>query len=198
VSIDTMRAAVAEFAVQAGAKLVNDVSGGLADPAMARLIASVEVPYVVMHWRGQSADMQSLAAYEDVVGEVRAELTARVTALTSAGVDPGRLIIDPGLGFAKLPAHNWVLLARLRELGWLDHPAAPFPVLVGASRKRFIGRLLAKSEDQPRPFDECDSATVALTALAAASGAWCVRAHTVPANADAVRVAARWQQELPS
>jgi len=195
VSIDTMRAAVAELALESGARMVNDVSGGLADPAMIALIAASGVPYVVMHWRGQSADMQSRATYADVVKEVTAELTDRVMVLTRAGVDPGQLIIDPGLGFAKLPAHNWALLARLRELSCLDHPAAPFPVLVGASRKRFIGRLLAADADSPRPFAECDDATVALTALAAAGGAWGVRVHRVPANADAVRIAARWRQE---
>jgi dihydropteroate synthase len=195
VSIDTMRAAVAEMAVRAGAKLVNDVSGGLADPAMASLIARIDVPYVVMHWRGQSADMDRRAVYRDVVAEVRVELTSRVTQLIRAGVDPGRLILDPGLGFAKQPAHNWALLTRLREIGEIDHPDAPFPVLVGASRKRFIGRMLASAGDEPRPFDQCDGATVALTALVATGGAWCVRVHAVPGNADAVRTAARWQQE---
>jgi dihydropteroate synthase len=198
VSIDTMRAAVAELAVAAGARLINDVSGGLADPAMAELVAGVEVPYVVVHWRGQSADMDSRAVYADVVSEVVAELSARVSALTAAGVDPARLIVDPGLGFAKDAGHNWELLARLPEVGCLDHPAAPFPVLVGASRKRFIGRLLTAEDGAPRPFDRSDDATIALTALAAASDAWCVRVHTVPGNADAVRIAARWRQEPAS
>jgi dihydropteroate synthase len=196
VSIDTMRAAVAELAIEAGARLVNDVSGGLADPAMATLIASAAVPYVVMHWRGQSAGMDRLAEYQDVVSEVVAELGARVEALIAAGVDQGRLIIDPGLGFAKQPAHNWALLTRLDEISCLGRQRASFPVLVGASRKRFIGKLLADRDDVPRPFDECDDATVALTALAAAAGAWCVRVHAVPANADAVKVAARWREEL--
>ena len=195
VSVDTMRAAVAERALEAGAKLVNDVSGGLADPDMAALVASAAVPYVVMHWRGQSADMQTRAVYADVVGEVVAELTDRVKALTAAGVDPGLLIVDPGLGFAKLPAHNWTLLARLAEIASLPCPGAPFPLLVGASRKRFIGRLLGVTPDEPRPFEQCDDATIALTALAAAAGAWCVRVHAVPGNADAVRVVARLQQE---
>jgi dihydropteroate synthase len=198
ISIDTMRAPVAEFAIGAGAKLVNDVSGGLADEDMAALIASAKVPYVVMHWRGQSADMQSRAVYADVVGEVATELAERVRALTAAGVDPELLIVDPGLGFAKLPAHNWALLSRLGEISRLPCPGAPFPLLVGASRKRFIGRLLGQSADDPRPFDECDDATVALTALAAVAGAWCVRVHAVPGNADAVKIAARWQQELSS
>jgi dihydropteroate synthase len=194
VSIDTMRARVAERALEAGARMVNDVSGGLADPEMARLVAQAHAPYVVMHWRGHSVDMQDRAVYADVVAEVAGELAARIRALAEVGVDPGQLIVDPGLGFAKLPAHNWALLARLREIACLPHPAAPFPVLVGASRKRFIGRLLGTA-DAPRPFTECDDATIALTALAAAAGAWCVRVHAVPGNADAVRVAARWRQE---
>jgi dihydropteroate synthase len=198
ISIDTMRATVAREALEAGARMVNDVSGGLADPEMSDLIAAADVPYVVMHWRGQSVDMQSRASYVDVVAEVSAELAARVHALTDAGIDPARLIIDPGLGFGKLPAHNWSLLARLRDISCLAHPDAPFPVLVGASRKRFIGQLLASDEGLPRPFADCDDATVALTALAAAAGAWCVRVHSVPANADAVRVAARWRQEKES
>jgi len=195
VSIDTMRVRVAEQAIGTGARLVNDVSGGLADPGMAGLIAEAQVPYVVMHWRGQSIDMQDKAVYADVVKEVTAELSQRVQALTDAGIDPAQLIIDPGLGFAKLPAHSWTLLARLRELSCLDHPAAPFPVLVGASRKGFIARLLGTGQDTPRPFAECDDATVALTAYAAMAGAWCVRVHSVPGNADAVRIAARLGEE---
>ncbi len=195
VSIDTMRARVAERALAAGAAMVNDVSGGLADEAMGRLVAAAGVPYVVMHWRGHSADMYERAVYQDVVREVAAELAARISALVAVGADPRLLIVDPGLGFAKHPAHNWALLARLGEVAGLPHPAAPFPVLIGASRKRFIGRLLG-GPDGPRPFTGCDDATVALTALAAAAGAWCVRVHAVPGNADAVKVAARWQQEL--
>ena len=198
VSIDTMRVRVAEQAIGAGARLVNDVSGGLADPGMAGLIAEAQVPYVVMHWRGHSVDMQGKAVYADVVREVTAELSQRVRALTAAGVDPAQLIVDPGLGFAKLPAHSWTLLAGLREVSGLDHPAAPFPVLVGASRKGFIARLLGAGQDSPRPFAECDDATVALTAYAAMAGAWCVRVHSVPGNADAVRVAARLGEERQS
>ena len=197
VSIDTMRVRVAEQALGAGARLVNDVSGGLADPAMAGLIAETRVPYVVMHWRGHSVDMQDRARYADVVKEVTAELTDRVTALTDVGIDPAQLIVDPGLGFAKLAAHSWTLLSRLRELSCLDHPAAPFPVLVGASRKGFIARLLGADPVTPRSFAECDDATVALTTYAALAGAWCVRAHAVPGNADAVRVAARLAEERP-
>lgn len=194
VSIDTMRAPVAELALRNGARLVNDVSGGLSDPRMAGLVAEARVPYVVMHWRGYSVDMQTRAVYGDVVSEVRDELACRVKVLTSAGVDPARLIVDPGLGFGKLPEHNWALLARLRELGCLSGYSVPFPILVGASRKGFIGRLLA-DEAGPRPFADCDDATVALTALAAAAGAWCVRVHAVPGNLDAARIAARWLQE---
>ena len=165
---------------------------------MAGLVAAARVPYVVMHWRGHSVDMQDRAVYADVVAEVAAELAARIRALTAAGVDPAQLIVDPGLGFAKLPAHSWALIGRLREISCLPDPAAPFPVLVGASRKGFISRFLAGADGTPRPFADCDDATVALSALAAAAGAWCVRVHSVPGNADAVRIAARWATEAPS
>ena len=134
VSIDTTRAGVAEAAVEAGAAVVNDVSGGLADPRMAAAVAAAGVPWILMHWRGPSSRMNELAGYEDVIGEVRAELVARVDAAVLAGVDPARLVLDPGLGFAKTAAHNWALLRRLDVL-----VALGFPVLVGASRKRFLG-----------------------------------------------------------
>jgi dihydropteroate synthase len=190
VSVDTMRAEVAEAAVSAGARLVNDVSGGLADEAMSRVVAKAGVPYVVMHWRGHSHDMESRAVYADVVREVTDELRGRITAIVREGVDPARLIVDPGLGFAKRPEdnHNWTLLAHLDALLGLGHP-----VLVAASRKRFLGRLLAAPDGTPRPFAESDDATVAITALAAAAGAWCVRVHNVRPNADAVRAAAAWK-----
>jgi dihydropteroate synthase len=189
VSVDTMRAEVAGLAVAAGARLVNDVSGGLADPEMARLVAKVAVPYVVMHWRGHSHDMHTRAVYHDVVGEVIDELSARIDAIVEEGVDPSLLIVDPGLGFAKRPEdnHNWTLLAHLPALIGLGHP-----VLVAASRKRFLGRLLAAPDGTPRPFAESDDATVAISTLAAAAGAWCVRVHRVRPNADAVRAAAAW------
>ena len=190
-SIDTTRAEVAEFALAAGVQLVNDVSGGLADPDMPRLVAAAGVCYVIVHWRGHSRDMYSRAVYTDVVSEVRDELARRVDAVVSAGVDPGCIVIDPGLGFGKRGEHNWPLLAHLAEIACL--PGGPFPVLVGASRKRFLGHLLAGPDGTPRPFDGCDGATVAITALAAAAGAWCVRVHQVPLNADAARVAAAWQ-----
>ncbi|POM25784.1 Dihydropteroate synthase 1 [Actinomadura rubteroloni] len=187
VSVDTMRAEVAEAAVTAGARLVNDVSGGLADPAMARVVAAARVPYVVMHWRGHSHDMYTRAVYGDVVREVRDELLERVDALLAEGVDPSMIVLDPGLGFAKQPTtlDNWALVARLDELTATGHP-----VLVGASRKRFLGKLLAGPDGTPRPFAGSDDATTAVTALAAAAGAWCVRVHRVAPNADAVRIAA--------
>jgi dihydropteroate synthase len=187
VSVDTMRAEVAAAAITAGARLVNDVSGGLADPAMPRLVAKAAVPYVVMHWRGHSHDMDTRSVYTDVVREVTDELKARIGAVVTEGVDPAMIIVDPGLGFAKRPehGHNWSLLAHLDALRGLGHP-----VLVAASRKRFLGRLLVAPDGTPRPFAECDDATVAVTALAAAAGAWCVRVHVVRPNADAVRVAA--------
>jgi dihydropteroate synthase len=192
VSIDTMRAGVAEFALEAGAQLVNDVSGGLADPDMPRLVAAAGVGYVVVHWRGHSQDMYARAVYADVVTEVRDELAKRVDAVVHAGVDPGHIVLDPGLGFGKRPEHNWPLLARLAELGTLA--GGTFPVLIGASRKGFLGKLLAAEDGTPGTLAQRDEATVAVTALAAAAGAWCVRVHEVPPNADAVLVAAAWRR----
>jgi len=195
VSIDTMRAEVASRALAAGARMVNDVSGGLADPDMVGVVAAAEVPYVVMHWRGHSSDMYGPAVYSDVVSEVHAELGSRLRAVVAAGVNPGRIILDPGLGFAKLPEHNWALLAHLDGIACQEGYDQPFPVLVAASRKGFLGRLLAGSDGRPRSFAGSDDATIALTALAVAAGAWCVRVHMVPGNLDAVRVATRWRAE---
>ncbi|MEU0564526.1 dihydropteroate synthase [Nonomuraea sp. NPDC005983] len=189
VSVDTMRAEVAKAAVEAGAKLVNDVSGGLADPEMPRVVAETGVPYVVMHWRGHSHDMQSRAVYADVVVEVREELAKRVDLVLAEGVSEEQIVLDPGLGFAKNAEHNWALLAGLSQLTELG-----YPLLVGASRKRFLGRLLADPDGTPRPFDHSDDATTAVTALAAHQGAWCVRVHQVRPNADAVRVASAWKR----
>ncbi|RAY15365.1 dihydropteroate synthase [Actinomadura craniellae] len=185
VSVDTMRAEVAEAALTAGARLVNDVSGGLADPQMPQVVGRAGVPYVVMHWRGHSSDMQNRAHYDDVVREVSEELRKRVDSVVAEGVDPGLLVLDPGLGFAKRPEHNWGLLRRMDELVGLG-----VPVLIGASRKRFLGRLLAAPDGTPRSFAESDDATLAITALAATAGVWCVRVHRVRPNADAVRVVA--------
>jgi dihydropteroate synthase len=192
VSVDTMRAGVAEVALGAGARMVNDVSGGLADPRMPRLAAEAGVPYVVTHWRGYGRDMQERAVYDDVVREVGAELRRRVDEVIAAGIDPSAVIVDPGIGFAKLQGHNWALLTSLGEIARLGGDT-PFPVLVGASRKSFLGSLLREADGEPRPAAERDGATAAVTALAAAAGAWCVRVHAVAANADAVRVAARWR-----
>jgi dihydropteroate synthase len=192
VSADTMRAGVAQVALEAGARLINDVSGGLADPRMIPLIAAARVPYVITHWRGHSQDMYERAVYADVVREVRDELRQRVDATVAAGADPSMIIVDPGIGFAKRPGHDWALLARLGEVACLG--GRPFPLLVGVSRKSFLGTLLAEPSGQRRPVTGRDDATVALSTLAAAAGAWCVRVHAVAANADAVRVAARWAQ----
>jgi dihydropteroate synthase len=193
VSVDTMRAEIAAAALEVGACLVNDVSGGLADPDMPRLVGRAGVPYVVMHWRGHSHQMQERAVYADVVAEVCQELRRRIDAVAAQGVDPSMIVVDPGLGFAKLAEHNWELLTHLGEVARLGAAGHRFPVLIGASRKRFLGRLLAGVDGTPRPFSGCDDATVAVTALAAASGAWCVRVHEVPANVDAVRVARAWR-----
>jgi dihydropteroate synthase len=188
VSIDTTRAAVAEAVLEAGATVVNDVSGGLADPNMAAVVARARVPWILMHWRGHSARMAELASYDDVLGEVRAELVARADAAVLAGVDPDRIVLDPGLGFAKTPAHNWALLRRLDVLIDLG-----FPLLVGASRKRFLGELLADAAGSPRPPAQRDVATAAISAVVARAGAWGVRVHDVAASLDAVAVSAAMQ-----
>ena len=194
VSVDTMRAEVAARALDAGARLINDVSGGLADPAMLPLMARTGMPFVLMHWRGHAAGMQANAVYGDVVADVLGELRLRVEAALRAGIRPGRLIVDPGLGFAKQPDHNWELLARLAEVRALGHP-----VLVGASRKSFLGRLLADpATGRPRPAPLRDAATTAVSVLAAAQGAWCLRVHDVASTLDAVRVTARWGAEAPA
>ena len=196
VSVDTMRAEVAQAALEVGARLVNDVSGGLADPEMPRLVGQAGVPYVVMHWRGHSHQMQDRAVYQDVTVEVCAELRRRVDAVVAAGVDPALIILDPGLGFAKLAEHNWELLTHLADISRLGGSGRAFPVMIGASRKRFLGRLLPAADGSARPFAGCDDATVAVTALAAAAGAWCCRVHEVPGNADAVRVAQAWREAV--
>ncbi|NWF27028.1 dihydropteroate synthase [Streptomyces sp. PKU-EA00015] len=183
VSVDTMRASVAEQAIAAGAVLVNDVSGGLADPRMVPAVADTGAPFVVMHWRGFSEDMNSRAVYGDVVAEVVAELRERMEAVVAGGIAPERIVVDPGLGFAKMAEHDLALVARLDELRALGRP-----VLVAASRKRFLGRVLAKEGATP-PARERDAATAAVSAIAAHEGAWAVRVHEVRATADAVRVA---------
>ncbi|WP_456297812.1 dihydropteroate synthase [Desertihabitans aurantiacus] len=187
VSVDTMRASVARACVEAGARMVNDVSGGLADPAMLPAVAGLDVDYVAMHWRAHSTEMGSRARYTDVVADVVAELSARVRAALEAGVAPERLVLDPGIGFAKDAGHNWRLLTGLDALTALGHR-----VLVGVSRKRFLGPLLADPTGEPRPPRERDAASVALTTLLAERGVWAVRTHSVRDHVDAARVVHRW------
>ncbi len=188
VSIDTMRADVAQAALQSGAQIVNDVSGGRADPAMGPLLAEAGVPWVLVHWRPVAADTPHLPPrYGNVAAEVRADLLASVADAVAAGVDPARLVIDPGLGFAKTAQHNWALLRALPEL-----VATGIPVLLGASRKRFLGELLAGSDGAVRPTDGRDTATAVISALAAQYGVWGVRAHDVRASVDAIKVVEAW------
>lgn len=190
VSIDTMHADVARAALQHGALIVNDVSGGRADPAMAPLIAETGARWVLMHWRSVSSDRPHEAPhYRDVVAEVRSELLASVDDAVAAGVDPAKLVIDPGLGFAKTGQHNWALLHALPEF-----VATGVPVLLGASRKRFLGTLLAGSDGSPRPPDGRETATAVISALAALYGAWGVRVHDVRASVDALKVVGAWTQ----
>lgn len=188
VSIDTMHAAVAAAALDNGASIVNDVSGGKADPVMAPMVAEAKVPWVLMHWRSVRAEHpHEVPPYSDVVREVRDELLAGVDAAVAAGVDPQNLIIDPGLGFAKTAQHNWALLHALPEF-----VATGIPVLVGASRKRFLGRLLADTDGTIRPPDGRETATAVISALAAVNGAWGVRVHDVRASVDALKVVGAW------
>jgi dihydropteroate synthase len=191
VSIDTMHAEVARAALENGARIVNDVSGGRADPNMAPLLADAKVPWVLMHWRSVgSAHPHDAPAYRDVVAEVRDELLASVEAAVHAGVDPAKLIIDPGLGFAKTAQHNWALLRALPEL-----VGTGIPVLVGASRKRFLGTLLAAADGEPRPPGGRETATAVISALAGLHGAWGVRVHDVRASVDALKVLEAWSND---
>jgi dihydropteroate synthase len=183
VSVDTMRAEVASAAVTAGACLVNDVSGGLGDPAMPARVASLGVPYVAMHWRAPSSEMHRFASYTDVVMDVVNELRARLEALVASGVSPDMIILDPGLGFAKTAEQNWELLAGLRQLTQLGRP-----LLIGASRKSFLGDAVAYGADVPPPRLR-DAATIAVTSLAAAAGVYCVRVHDVKGSRQATGVA---------
>jgi len=188
-SIDTMRAEVAEEAIAAGASIVNDVSGGLADGDMARLIADVRVPYVVMHWRGFSDSMQKQALYEVTAKEVRRELADRIEKLTKAGVEIDQLILDPGLGFAKEPDHNWDVLQAIESFEKLQRP-----LLVGASRKRFLGTLLNDGEGD-RDVKEREAATIAVTTMLAERKVWGVRVHNVRDSRDAIAVVSRWSKK---
>ncbi|MFY1689352.1 dihydropteroate synthase [Plantactinospora sp. WMMB782] len=182
-SVDTYRAGVAAAALAAGATVVNDVSGGLADPDMARVVAEAGCPWILMHWRAHAKRMQELAHYTDVVADVRAELAQRIAAALAVGVAADRIVLDPGLGFAKRPADNWQLTARLPELLSLG-----YPLLVGASRKSYLGSLLAGPDGTPRPAGERAAATIATSVLAVAAGAWGVRVHDVRPTVDALAV----------
>jgi dihydropteroate synthase len=181
-SVDTSRATVAAAAIDAGVGIVNDVSGGMADPDMVRIVADAGVPWIVMHWRGPSDVMNSLAHYGDVAIDVRDELLARVDVALAAGIDARSLILDPGLGFAKDAAHNWQVLRRLDVLVDLG-----LPVLIGASRKRFLGELLAAPDGTPRPAHGRETATAAVSLLAAQAGVWGVRVHDVTPTLDVLR-----------
>ncbi len=189
VSVDTMRARTARAAVDAGACLVNDVSGGLADPDMARVVAELECDYVAMHWRAHSKEMNAHDHYDDVLAEVHHELLQRAVTLQEAGVAPERIIIDPGLGFSKAGDSNWALLAGMDVLRGLGPR-----ILIGASRKRFLGATIGAGDGSaPRGADDRDDATTAVTTLAAFHGAWAVRVHEPRPARDAIAVAAAWQ-----
>ncbi|MEV7397632.1 dihydropteroate synthase [Aeromicrobium sp. NPDC092404] len=190
VSVDTMRASTAQQALEAGAVLVNDVSGGRADPGMLPLAARTGTAIVLMHWREHSAVMQNHTHYDDLVDDIVRELMGQLNHAIVAGVDPEQIILDPGLGFSKTGEQNWTVLAHLEAFTQLRHP-----LLVAASRKRFLGELLAEG-DELRPTDGRDDATAAISTLAAQAGAWCVRVHEPAASADAVRVVARMEHEL--
>jgi dihydropteroate synthase len=172
ISIDTMRADTAEKAVQAGASIINDVSGGLSDPAMFATVKRLGVPYILMHWRGQSKEMNTRAIYTDVVSEVIAELKLQIDAALEAGIDKSQIIIDPGLGFAKDAEHNWEILRNLKAFN-----AIGYPVLIGASRKRFLGG------DNP---DEREAATIELTKTLVPQRIWGVRVHSVKPHVDVI------------
>jgi dihydropteroate synthase len=192
VSVDTMRSEVAEQAVASGATIVNDVSGGLADPRILDVVAAAGATYVCMHWRGHSDRMQDLAAYDGPGGVVAAvcdELSERVEAARAAGIADERIVLDPGLGFAKKAEHNWALLAGLPAMQSLG-----FRLLVGASRKSFLGSLLAGADGSPRGVDGRDAATTALTVLLAQQGVWGLRVHDVRSSRDALRALERWEE----
>jgi dihydropteroate synthase len=174
ISIDTMRATTAEAAIKAGASIINDVSGGLADPMMLQTAAGLKVPYIAMHWRGQSKDMNSKAIYNDVVRDVISELQERISAALDAGIAPANLIIDPGLGFAKDADHNWAIIDAIDQF-----VAMGYPVLIGASRKRFLGG------ETP---DEREQATIDLTKQLAPTGVWAVRVHSVKPHKEVLSV----------
>jgi dihydropteroate synthase len=184
VSIDTLYARVAEAAAEAGATIINDVSGGLVDQALPLVARDRELLYIASHWRGRA---ETLDLHVSPVAEVLSELKRRTDELLTIGLDPGKVAVDPGLGFAKNSATNWALLAGVKDLHTLG-----FPVLIGASRKRFLGELLADDDGNQRGVEERDIATAAISALAALNDVWAVRVHNVSASRDAIAVAAAW------
>ena len=176
-SVDTTRAEVAQRAIKIGVSYINDVSGGLADPKMYKVIAeNPQVQYIIMHWRAHSKNMQELANYQDVVKEVKEELEARIESAIEAGVNPEQIIVDPGLGFSKLPEHNWELLKNLDRIALLG-----YPILIGASRKRFLGELTGSNNPEDR-----EAASIAVTAMVAKQNVWAVRTHSVKPHRDAI------------
>lgn len=185
VSIDTMNSATALAAAEAGASVINDVSGGLADPDMYRVVAQTKRLYIAMHWRGHSTDMDSLAVYDDVVTDVRTELKARLAEMFVWGVEREQVVLDPGLGFAKHAEHNWQLLGRIDELATLGHP-----LLIGASRKRFLSGVLPEGA----PTADRDLPTAVVSAFAAQAGVWAVRVHDVPSTRTALGVVDAWRE----
>ncbi len=185
ISIDTMRAEVARAAIEAGACIINDVSGGKSDPEMLSYVSTLTVPYILMHWRGPSNIMNTLTDYNDVVADVTREISNQVDAAVAAGIARERIAIDPGIGFAKTVDQNWPILKHLDVLEGLG-----LPILMGASRKKFLGELLAKA-GVARDSDERESATTAISTLMAARGLWAVRVHDVKPSSDAIAVVDR-------
>ena len=186
VSIDTMRTEVARAAVDAGAVIINDISGGKSDPDMLSYVATLDIPYILMHWRGPSNVMQELTDYTNVAHDVAREISSQVDVAVAAGIDRNRIVIDPGIGFAKTPEQNWPILQDLEAIDNLE-----LPVLWGVSRKRFLGELLADTNGEPREVTQREDATTALSTYLALAGAWCVRVHDVRASRDAIDVVDR-------
>ena len=184
-SIDTMRAEVAQAAIAAGAHMINDVSGGKADPEMLSYVATLDVPFRLMHWRGPSNIMNSLTEYQDVVRDVTNEIGEQVAVAVSAGVARNRIAIDPGIGFAKTVDQNWPILKHIDVLESLG-----LPILMGASRKKFLGELLSKNGDA-RHMDDREAATTAISVLMAQRNTWCVRVHDVRGSRDVIEVVSR-------
>ncbi|GAA1978874.1 dihydropteroate synthase [Microbacterium pumilum] len=190
VSVDTMNASTAVAAVEAGARIVNDVSGGIADPDMLSAVAATSADVVLGHWRGPSSDMYARAEYADVVAEVLGELTGRVEAAAGAGIPPARVVVDPGIGFGKIGEQNWATLRGIERIGGLGHR-----VLIGTSRKRFLAETLEQDDAIDVSEQRRDLATAVTSVLAAQSGAWAVRVHDVTATRDALKIATSWKGE---